>query len=83
MTTKIIGIKEFRKNITSLWKEARKKNIRYIVMYHSKPVMDARPIKEDQLILEQFTKELKEAEKQADKGEVYSQEEVKKILGIK
>ena len=83
MTTKIIGIKKFRENITSLWKEAKKKKIKYIVMYHSKPILEVNPIDEDELILEKFAEEIKEAREQVKRGEVYTQEEMEKLLGLK
>lgn len=52
MTTKIISLKDYRHNITSLWKESQKDNIRYIVLHHSKPVLDVRPFREDELVFE-------------------------------
>ena len=83
MTIKTIGIKEFRKNITSIWKEARKKKIKYIVLYHAKPIMEVSPINEDELLLEKLAAEIAEAREQVKRGEVYSDKEVRKILGLK
>lgn len=82
MTTKIIGIKEFRQNITSIWKEAKKSNIRYIVMYHSEPVFEVNPIQGKELVLEGLAKDIAEAREQVEKGEVYSQEEIMKEFGL-
>lgn len=82
MTTKIIGIKKFRENITTLWKEAKNKKIRYIVMYHSEPIMEVNPIDESELILENLEKDIAQAREQAKKGEVYTQEQVLKKLGL-
>ncbi|KKQ71782.1 MAG: hypothetical protein UT33_C0018G0012 [Candidatus Peregrinibacteria bacterium GW2011_GWC2_39_14] len=82
MTTKAIGIKEFRNNITKLWKESRKKQIRYIVMYHSKPILDIRPVDEDDFILENFAKEIEQAREDVRLGKVYTHEEVRKKLGL-
>ncbi len=82
MTTKIIGIKQFRQNITTLWKDARKNNIRYIVLHHSKPIFEVTPIDEDELILEKFADDIAEARAQARRGEVYTEEEIRKELGI-
>lgn len=83
MTTKAIGIKKFRENITSLWKEARKKKIKYIVMYHSEPIFEVTPIDEEELILEKHVAEIAEAREQIKRGEVYTQEEVLKKYGVK
>lgn len=83
MTTKTIGIKKFRENITSLWKEAKKKKIRYIVMNHSEPIFEVKPIDEDELIIERYLKDIEEARQQVKEGKVYSADEVRKSLGLK
>ena len=49
MTTKIISVKTWRQNLTKLWREAEGKNIRYIVMSHSKPMYEVKPIFKDLL----------------------------------
>ena len=82
MTTKVIGIKEFRNNITSVWKDIRKGGVRLIIMHHSTPIFEVTPIKEDRLTLEKFTNEIKEAREQIKKGEVYSETQVYKELGL-
>ncbi|MBT3864599.1 hypothetical protein HOE49_04315 [Candidatus Peregrinibacteria bacterium] len=83
MTTKIIGIKDFRQNITNIWREARDKNIRYIVMYHTTPIFEVNPIDEEEMILDNLVGDIKEARSQVKKGETYSETEVYKKLGIK
>lgn len=45
MTTKLISLNEFRSNLSTIWKQAKKKNEKYIVMVHSKPVLEVRPIR--------------------------------------
>jgi len=82
MTTQVIGIKEFRQNITSLWKDARKKDRRYIVMHHSKPVFEVRPFTDDQLVFKDFEEDIKEARAQVKRGETYTHEEALKMLGL-
>lgn len=82
MTTKAIGIKKFRENITSLWKEAKKKKIRYIVMYHTEPIFEVKPIDEDELIIEKYAKDIAEAREQVKQGKVYTQEEIMKKFGL-
>lgn len=49
MKTRIISVKDWRQNLTKLWKEAEGKDIRYIVMSHSKPIYEVKPIFEDKL----------------------------------
>lgn len=83
MTTKIIGIKQYRQNITSLWKDAQKKGIRYIVMYHSKPIFEVNPLQDDELILETLRQGVKESREQVKRGEVYSHKAIMEEFGIK
>lgn len=83
MTTKAIGIKEFRNNINSLWKQACEKQIRYVVLRHSVPIWEVKPIDENALILEKFADEIKEARAQYARGEYYTHDEVCKKLGLK
>ncbi|MDP2625110.1 MAG: hypothetical protein Q8P27_02895 [Candidatus Peregrinibacteria bacterium] len=82
MTTKLIGIKQYRENITMLWKEAREKNIRYIVMYHSTPIFEVNPLTEENITLEQLVTDVQEARQQVKRKEVYTPEEVYKKLGL-
>ncbi|MEK7673033.1 MAG: hypothetical protein AAB373_04045 [Patescibacteria group bacterium] len=82
MTTKIIGIKKFRENITSLWKEAKKEKIKYIIMHHSEPIFEVTPIVEEELILEKYAKDIAEARQEAKRGEVHTQEEIMKEFGL-
>ncbi len=44
MTTELISLNECRKNLSTIWKKAQKENKRYIVLVHSKPVMEIKPI---------------------------------------
>ncbi len=82
MTTKLIGIKEFRQNMTKLWKKGRKEKIRFIVMHHSMPVMEVNPIDEDELLLQVFAKDIEEALKQVKEGKVYTTAEARAKLGL-
>lgn len=63
MTTKIIGINEYRTKLTSLWKESKEKNIRYIVVVHNKPVFEVKPIFDDVIDVE-FVPKLIEAKEE-------------------
>lgn len=47
MKTRIVSVKDWRQNLTKLWKEAEGKDIRYIVMSHSKPMYEVRPLFQD------------------------------------
>ena len=49
MLTKAINIKDYRRNLTQIWKEARKKKQKIIVLNHSKPVFEVWPVYKDHL----------------------------------
>lgn len=83
MTTKIIGIKEYRQNITSLWKEARKKKIRYIVMYHAKPIFEVNPLSEKDELIDLLRKDIAKSRGQAKKGDTIAHETLMKEFGLK
>ncbi len=82
MTIKTIGIKEFRQNITTIWKNAQKKKIKYIVMYHAQPILEVTPIDKKTNALEKLAADIAEARAQVKRGEVYTQEEIMKEFGV-
>lgn len=86
MTTKMIGIKEFRQNLTKLARAGKTKKTRFIVMVHNLPVFKVEPMNEDdlidELILDKYSAEIEEALQQVKRGEVYTTEEVRKHLGL-
>ena len=79
MTTKVIGIKEFRQNISILSKE---KDVRFIVMNHSKPVFKVESIDEDQLILEKFADQIDRGLQDIRKGKTTSSSILRKRLKL-
>lgn len=81
ITTKTIGLKDFRTNITALWKTAQKKGIRYIVMHHARPVFEVNPVMEND-IYAKLMADVAAARLAAKQGRVYTQEEVFKRLGL-
>lgn len=44
MTTELINLNDYRKNISTLWKKAREQNIKYVVLSHSKAIFEVNPI---------------------------------------
>ena len=82
MTTKLIGIKEFRRNLTKVSKEAQTKNVYFIVMRHSKPVMKVLPMTRKELELEKLRADIAEARAQARRGEGHSSAEIRSMLGL-
>jgi len=84
MTTQIIGVREFRQNLTPLYKKAQKKKIRYVVMNKNRPVFEVRPIQpKSEIYLDSFIKDIAHARQQVREGKVHTLEEVEKHFGIK
>ncbi|MDO8493294.1 MAG: hypothetical protein Q7S19_02005 [bacterium] len=82
MTTKFIGVREFRQNLSELYKNAGKKNIRYIVLNKNKPVFEVKTLNHKEAVLESLLASVREAEADFKAGRVYSWEQVKKELGL-
>ena len=82
MTTKFIGMKEFRQNIASFAHEAKMKDIHFIVLRKNVPILEIRPIDEKQFAFEKLAGEIKKSRLQAKKGKVYTQAQIMKELGI-
>ena len=82
MATLLVGLREFRANLTAYTKRIQKGNTKIIVLNKNKPVLEIRPIDEDEFILEKYADDIAEAREQVKRGETYSHEEVRKMLGI-
>lgn len=82
MTTKFVGLKEFRQNLASYTLAAKAKNIRFIILKKNVPVLEVKPVDEKEFILKHLEKEIKKARSQVKKGEVYTQEEIMDELGL-
>lgn len=82
MTMKFIGVREFRQNISGLYKTAQKKNIRYIVLNKNRPVFEVKPLNQKEVVLESLLASIAEAEADIKAGRVYSLDEVRRELGL-
>ncbi|HEC32748.1 MAG TPA: type II toxin-antitoxin system Phd/YefM family antitoxin [Candidatus Kaiserbacteria bacterium] len=82
MTTKFIGIKEFRQNMAKIANRVRKNNEKLIVLRKNKPVFELRPLSDEEVFKESFIRDVEEAKEQVKKKEVYSQEEILKEFGL-
>jgi len=83
MTTKFIGVREFRQNISKLYRDARKRNIRYIVLNKNKPVFEVKPIGKREAFLESLLASIKDAEADIKAGHIYSMDEIEREFGLK
>ena len=82
MVTKLIGIKEFRQNISTLYKKAQKNNWCFIVLNRNKPIFRVEPLSEKDVVLEELARDIAEARDDVKKGRVYDFEEVAKEVGL-
>ena len=84
MTSRLIGIKEFRQNLAQVTDDARKKNECLIVLRNNKPLFQVRPLDDDEgVFTEEFAAEIRQGLKDIKEGRVHTQEEVMKHFGIK
>ncbi len=82
MTTKFIGIKEFRQNMAKIANRVRKNNEKLIVLRKNKPMFELCPLSDEEVFKESFIRGVEEAKEQVKKKEVYSQEEILKEFGL-
>ena len=82
LVTRFIGIREYRQNLSRLIEEARKKNIHFVVMRHSKIVAHVTPPTKKELALEELAKEIAEAREDFHKGNFYTQKEIEREFGL-
>lgn len=75
-------MKDFRQNLASYTQSIQKGGIKYIVLKKNIPIIEIRAIDEKQIFADKFKRDLAKAEKEADQGKTYSQEEVMKEFGL-
>lgn len=82
MTTKLIGMKEFRQNMAKYTKKARKEKIRFVILRKNVPVLEVKTIDEKEFALERLKEEIAEAEEDIKHGRVYTEKEMMKKFGL-
>ena len=82
MTTKFIGVKEFRQNMAKISEMARKKNQRLIVLRKNEPIFELRPLSKKDATLERLALDIHEGLEDVKAGRVYSHEEIKDFFGL-
>lgn len=82
MTTKLIGFKDFRQNLSLYTADAKIKNIRFIILKKNIPVLEVKTLDEKEFALETISAEIAEARKQAKQNKTYKQEDIMKEFGI-
>ena len=82
MTTKLIGVKEFRQNIATLYKQATKNNWRFVILNRNQPIFKVEPLSKKDAIVEKLAMDIAEAREDVKKGRLYDFEDVCKELGL-
>ncbi len=82
MITRFIGVKELRQNMSKITKRAQKKNERLIVLRKNEPIFELKPLSKGGVLKESFLRDVEVARKSARAGNVYSHNEVRKMLGL-
>lgn len=82
MTTKLIGVKEFRRNLATYSRQARGKGMRFIVLNKNMPLFEVRPLSEKDAVLERLIADVADARTQAAKGKVKTLATVMKEFGL-
>lgn len=83
MDVVLLGLKDFRQNMTKYIKKARKGKVSYLILRKNEPVMEVNMIDPKEYKLKKYKQDIAEARAQAERGETYTLEEVKERLGLK
>ncbi len=81
MTTEIVSLSEYRKNISVFTKRANEDNICFIITSHGKPIWEYKPLKPEDVRIttkysQDFIDELAEIEKEPSTGIFWSTDEL-------
>ena len=82
MTTKFIGIKEFRQNISKIAKSSKKNNQRLIVLNRNTPIFEVNPLSDSDQTLESLAMGIQQGLADVKAGRVYTQAQVESMLGL-
>jgi hypothetical protein len=82
MTTKFIGIKEFRQNISKIAKSSKKNNQRLVILNRNTPIFEVNPLSDKDLTLESLALGIKQGLSDVKVGRVYSQTQVESMFGL-
>ena len=82
MTTKFVGIKEFRQNIAGLTASSKKKNQRLIILNRNTPIFEVRPISDTDFTAENFALGIERGLADMKAGRVYTQAQIESMFGL-
>ena len=82
MTTKFIGVKEFRQNIAKIAKNSKQNNQRLVILNRNIPIFEVRPLSRKDFTLESLALGIQQGLDDAKAGRVYSQTQIESMLGL-
>ena len=82
MSTKFVGMKEFRQNMAKYVRQSRRLGRSYIVTHNKKPMIKIVPLSDEEVYSESFIKSIGEAEADIRAGRTVTQEELMKKYGL-
>jgi len=82
MTTKFVGVKEFRQNIAKIARNSKRNNQRLIILNRNTPILEVLPLSDKDFTLESLALGIQQGLNDAKTGRVYSQAEVESMLGL-
>lgn len=82
MTTKLIGVREFRQNIAALYVKAKKNNWRFVVLNRNQPIFMVEPLSKKDTVVEKLAADIAEARKEVKEGKIYDFEVICKKAGL-
>ena len=80
MTTRFVGIKDFRQNMAKISREAKQKNQRLIILRKNEILFELRPLTNPSL--EQLLLDVEKARDDVRRGRLYAPDDVKRILDL-
>lgn len=84
-STQTISVREFRQNLSLYLRATEMKKVHFVVTRHGRPIVKMspeKPKKTRKQLDEELLRDLREAQEQADRGELYTTEEVRQHLGL-
>lgn len=83
MTTKFIGIREFRQNMARVSADARRKKYRLVILRKNKPVFAVTPLSEKEMFEQDLLHRVEKAEKDLKAGRTLTTTEIHQRLGLR
>jgi len=82
MTTRFVGLKEFRQNMAKISSQAQIKNQKLIILKKNQPIFELHPLSKKESILENLIKDVDEALDDVKNKRLLTQKEVENMLGV-